>query len=830
MLVSHRWLMELSGLAVDPTEVARRFTSAGLEVESVRVFGEGLDGVVVAEVRSMRAHPKRDKLRLVTVHDGRAEQEVVCGAGNVPAPGGRVLLARLGARLPGGLEIAERELGGVVSRGMLCSERELDAGNDESGIAVLEANTATLPGTSAVDALGLRDTVYELSLTPNRGDCLGHVGLARELCALLDAPFALPRPGVPARLAPAGPALFPQAAAVFSLGLGAPRADADDGGFLPVRVDIADGTRCPRYGAALAYGVTIGPSPFWLRHRLHVLGLRAINNVVDITNYVLLLWGHPIHAFDYERVRGSRIEVRLARAGERVRTLDGVERELCEDDLLICDGAGPVALAGVMGGEGSGIDEGTRRVLIECAYFDPRSVRRTSKRTGLRTDSSHRFERGVDPEDVRAVLAHTLTLIADLTGATAVASGLDVVAQPLPARVIRLRSARVRALLGTPVPAELASRWLAAIGCSATADDQGWQVTAPSHRPDITREIDLIEELARLTGYDALPSELPRIAPSAQGTPAPVVFQRRVREAAAAAGLDEAINYAFLAPGELSSARAPGPALAIVNPLSEERSVLRTSLLPGLCANLRQAQHQQLDRFAQFELARVFRPRPGEALPDEILQLGLLFWGERGAWYAEGEAFDFYDAKAAISAIVRPLCGSSPETVIDPEIAKLAPALHPKRSARIALRGQALGWLGELHPDVVESLGLSGRPIWAVLDVAALFSAAEVQGSVTVAPLPRFPAATRDIAVVVGEALPAGEVAGVLQQASGDLAEAVTLFDIYRGEPVPAGHKSLAFHIAYRDPENTLTDKRVDEVHARVVRAAEQRFGASVRK
>jgi phenylalanyl-tRNA synthetase beta chain len=597
-----------------------------------------------------------------------------------------------------------------------------------------------------------------------------------------------------------------------------------------VRVDIADGARCPRYGAGLAHGVTIGPSPFWLRHRLHVLGLRAINNVVDITNYELLLWGHPIHAFDYERVRGSRIDVRLARAAERLRTLDGVERELSEDDLLICDGEGPVALAGVMGGEGSGIDEGTRRVLIECAYFDPRSVRRTSKRTGLHTDSSHRFERGVDPEDVRAVLAHTVSLIAELTGATAVASGLDVVAQPLPARSIRLRSARVAALLGAAVPAERASRWLAAIGCSAVADGQGFQVTAPSHRPDITREIDLIEELARLTGYDALPSDLPRIAPSAEGTPALLAFQRRAREAAAAAGLDEAINYAFLAPGELAAARAPGPALAIVNPLSEERSVLRTSLLPGLCASLRQAQHQQLDRFAQFELARVFRPRAGHALPDEVLQLGLLFWGERGAWYAEGERFDFYDAKAAVCAIVRTLCGGLPQTVIDPEIAASATDLHPKRSARIALRGQPLGALGELHPDVVEALGLGGRPVWAVLDVAALFAAAQAQGAAAVAPLPRFPAATRDIAVVVGEALAAGEVAGVLQQASGDLAEAVTLFDIYRGEPVPAGHKSLAFHIAYRDPEHTLTDRRVDEVHARVVRAAEQRFGASVRK
>lgn len=830
MLASHRWLMELTGLQVEPAQVAQRLTAAGIEVEGTREAGEGLERVVVAEVRGVRPHPKRDKLRLVTVFDGEAEQEVVCGAPNVPEAGGRVVLAQLGARLPGGLEIAERELAGVVSRGMLCSERELDAGSDEGGIIVLDRGAHAPPGTNVGEALALRDTIYELSLTPNRADCLGHVGLARELCALFGKPFSMPRPQPAARIAVAPANLFPQRDAVFDLSLGESERATARAGFEPVRVEIADAERCPRYGAGLAYGVAVAPSPFWLRHRLHVLGLRPISNIVDITNYVLLLFGHPIHAFDYDRVRGSRIAVRLARPGERMRTLDGAERELTADDLLICDGEGPVALAGVMGGEGSSIDTNTTRVLIECAYFDPRSVRRTSKRTGLHTDSSHRFERGVDREDTRAVLAYTLSLIANLAAGTAVASALDVVARPADVRRIGLRASRIEAVLGMGLPEARVSGFLCALGCEVAAGQGEWQVQAPSHRPDITREIDLIEELARLAGYEALPSALPCIAPSREGTPASIAFLRRLREVAGGAGLNEAINFAFVAPRDLAAAHAPEPALRILNPMSEERCVLRTSLLPGLAANLRHAQHQQLKSFAQYELARVFRPRLEQRLPDESWQLGFLLWGERGLWYTEGEAFDFYDGKAAVEAIVRPVCGMSPDTVLDPELERRAPELHPKRCARIDLAGIAIGQLGELHPDTAETLELAGRPIWAVLDVAALAQAVAAMGPAKATDLPRFPPSTRDLAVVVSESLQAGEVVAALREAAGPLAERVTVFDIYRGDPVPAGHKSIALHVTYRDPSATLTDKVVEQLHARVVQEAERRFGGSVRR
>jgi phenylalanyl-tRNA synthetase beta chain len=514
-----------------------------------------------------------------------------------------------------------------------------------------------------------------------------------------------------------------------------------------------------------------------------------------------------------------------------MRTLDGAEHVLTADDLLICDGRAPVALAGVMGGADSEISASTTRVLIECAYFDPRSVRRTSKRTGLHTDSSHRFERGVDHADVRAVLASAAALIADVGGGTAVVDALDVVAQPLEKRALRLRLSRASALLGVPVAAERARSLLQALGCEVqqggSADELA--VLAPTHRPDLGREVDLIEEVARLSDYSQIPTELPRLRASEHGTPASLALVRQLRTLGAAAGLNEAINYAFVSAADLRAARAPEAAMTIVNPLSEERSTMRTSLLPGLAANLRLAQRQQQTRFAQFELARVFTPRPGQLLPLETQQLALLLWGERADWFTEGSPLDFYDAKGAVEAIVRPLCGRAPESVLDDALDRDAPELHPRRRARLLLGEQAIGWIGELHPAVVESLELLGRPVWALLDVPALADALAAIGPPKAAPLPRFPAATRDLAVVVPEAVPAGEVAEALRAAAGPLAERVSLFDQYRGEPVPPGHKSLAFHVIYRDPEATLTDKAVDAAHAAVTRAAEARFGAARR-
>ncbi|MFW6087654.1 MAG: phenylalanine--tRNA ligase subunit beta, partial [Myxococcota bacterium] len=408
MRASYNWLRELTGVDASPDEVAERLTGAGVAVDAVERHGEGLDRVVVAEVRGRRPHPNRDKLSLVTVFDGEGEHEVVCGAPNVPEAGGRVLFARLGAKLPAGPTIEERKIGGVISRGMICSEAELHIGADTEGIHVVPEGEAGTPGQPIADALGLRDAVLELDLTPNRPDCLGHVGLAREVALLFGGALDLPE----------GPALelLPEA--------------VRPGGAGEVRVDIEDPDRCPRYGAALVTGVRVAPSPFAVRYRLHLLGVRALSNLVDATNLILLEWGHPIHGFDLARVRGRRIVVRAARAGERMATLDGVERTFVEDDLLICDGEGPVAVAGVMGGQSSEIGGGTTDVLIECAYFEPRSVRRTARRLGMHTDASHRFERGVDPNGVPRVLARSAGLLARMGGGTAFGAAVDAHPKP----------------------------------------------------------------------------------------------------------------------------------------------------------------------------------------------------------------------------------------------------------------------------------------------------------------------------------------------------------------------------------------------------------------
>ncbi len=835
MLASYRWLKELSRLDLPVQEAADRLTAAGIEVEAVEEKGDGFDQVVVAEVRAVRPHPERQALSLVTVHDGDGEQEVVCGAPNLPGPGGRVVYARSGAVLPGGFQVGERKFGQAVSRGMICSETELSIGSDSSGIIVLEGSVKARPGDAVADTLELRDSVLDIGLTPNRPDCLGHLGLARELCALRGKRFRPRAPRSPARSASAGPELFPQREGVFSLldlcAAGKPKHDREAlQGFGPVRIDIADGKRCPRYGAALVGGVAIGPSPFALRYRLHVLGLRAINNVVDATNIILLGLGHPIHAFDYDRLRGSRIAVRLAAPGEVMETLDGQRRPLTDDDLLICDGQRPVALAGVMGGALSEIHEGTRRVLIECAYFDPRSIRRTARRTGLHTDSSYRFERGVDAGAIRSVLANAASLVASLSGGSVASEALEVVAEPLASPRIRLRRKRAEALLGREVGASEVRRTLVSLGCSLRANGKGaWEVVPPSHRPDLQREVDLIEEVARVRGYEAIPTEIPAVKPSPEGTSRLNRFIRHLRRAAAAAGLKESVNYAFLSERELGLCRGSTDAVRLSNPLSEERAVLRTILLPSLAANLRRAQSHQVDRFAGFELSRIFRPAAAGELPEQRYALALLLWGPRRYWYGENEQIDFYDGKGVVEAIFAALGNRLPDTCPYSENESPVACLHPRRRATLRVSGEAIGELGELHPDLVESLQLQGRPVYASIDVESAFAVLDGAGTSSRKPLPRFPAVIRDIAVVVGESIPAGDVARMLQETADGLAEQVRLFDIYRGAPVPDGYKSMAFHVVYRDTGGTLTDKRVDEVHGRLVKTAEESFGAMLR-
>lgn len=819
MKASYGWLCALvPGLSASPQEVADRLTAAGLEVEGISEYGMA-SGVVAAEVRLIEPHPTRAKLRLVTVDRGGGElQRIVCGAPNVPEPGGLVVLASIGTTIPGlGVTLDSREIGGVVSEGMLCSERELglvSAGkkDDDPGILILEAGS-TKPGTPLREALpGSHDFIFDISLTPNRPDALGHVGLARELAALYGLPFTVPSADAPNRVA---------AAKIKDL----------------VSVTLEDAERCPLYGGAAVVDITVGPSPAWLRYRLESLGIRAISNVVDVTNLILLEHGQPMHAFDLDLVRGARIVVRRAAAGEPMRTLDGVDRKLDADDLVICDGEGPVALAGVMGGENSEIRATTKRVLLECAYFTPRGVRRASRRHGLHTESSHRFERGTDPGAVPDVLAHAAALLTNLTGGSAVHGALLEGAIPPPAAPIRLRSSRIDALLGTPVPFDEALAIVARLGCnlharSGAGAEASAEIVPPSHRPDLLREVDLIEEVVRVRGLQTVPTVLPAIRPTVELTKGRLA--ENTRHAAVALGLDEALTYSFVSQKDLTALGLPPAGVLLRNPLTEERSVMRTSLLPGLLEAAARAH-----RFGQPDVrifttgARFLAQGDADTLPREAPSFAALLSGSERGWLAKARPIDVYDAKGLALDLVARVTGRSAQLALQAADTR-APYLHPRGAAHIVVEQTVVGALGPLHPDVLERWEL-GPTVIIELDLEALETVRV--GVPRFKPIPALPAATRDIALVLPDAIEAGAVSAAIHEVAGDLCESVELFDLFRGGNIAEGSRSLAYHVVYRDPlaatdparARTLTDDEVEKRHAAVVSAVRERFGAVLR-
>jgi phenylalanyl-tRNA synthetase beta chain len=809
MKVSVAWLRSLipslagtPHASIDGKGVAAKFTAAGLEVEGITRFGEGIEPVVIARVASVRPHPSKSGLQLVTVDRGGGTQEVVCGAKNVPPPGGLVLLAPLGTHLPAkGMTIGSRAIGGVTSEGMLCSESELGlsfkSGADEgAGILVLPENMAA-PGTTFTSVVATAfDEILEIGVTPNRPDALGHIGLARELAALLNVPWKYPDAEKATRTI-----------------------EQPTDSFARVSIDDHAKTRCPHYGALAVTEVAIGPSPLSVRYRLHALGVRSISNAVDVTNLVMLEYGHPLHAFDLDRLSPETrpaIHVRLAREGEQVVTLDGVTRTLTTDDLVICDGGPnggkPVALAGVMGAGNSEISASTKRILLECAYFDPRTVRRAARRHGLHSESSHRFERGVDPAGVATVLARAGAQTVELAGGATASKALHVrVAEPKRAE-IRFRHERMEQLLGVDVAREEAKAILERLGC----EFQGDKVLAPTHRPDLTIEVDLIEEVARVRGLDAIPTVLPPIRPQPQRNVG--VLERRARHVGRDLGLSEAVSYGFASPRELEMLGAPRPVVHLQNPLGEERSVMRTSLLPGLFGALRRSRYRGERRVRLFEVGMRFLeggPDADRGLCDEVLSFAALLAGPRDAWIGQGDEVDVWDAKGVAIEVVTRLTGRAPEIVADAS----THYLHPRGAARVMLDGKTIGTFGPVHPEVVERMELDGPAMIVEIDLRAVESLGQQLPRFQA--LPAVPASTRDVALEVDEAVIAGDLSRALRDGAGLLCASVDVFDVYRGKGVAEGKKSIAFRLTYRDPkgEKTLTDPEVDAAHQKAVTA-----------
>jgi phenylalanyl-tRNA synthetase beta chain len=829
MRVSYNWLRELlPELTLSAGEVADRLNGVGLAVDRVTPHGAALEQVRLARVVALEPHPKRSGLRLVTIEHGRGTQRLVCGAANVPEPGGMVVLAPLGARLPSLPEpLAPREIGGVLSEGMLVSETELGLASAADGIIVLPADSAE-PGRTLAELVPTGvDTIFELDVTPNRPDALGHVGVARDLAALLA--LRAPRP------TPAG-AVKKSSVALASL----------------VSVENRDTERCPHYGAGAVLDVTVGPSPLWLRWRLESLGVRAISNVVDVTNLILFEFGQPMHAFDLDRLRGSRIVVRRATPDEPFTTLDGVARKLDADDLVIADGDVPSALAGIMGGQDSEIRATTRRVLLECAYFQPRGVRRTARRHGLHTESSHRFERGVDFGAVPAVLERAKELLAELSGGSVVEGAIHAQGPKIEPPRIRLRSSRLDALLGVPVPFDQAVGMLERLGFavaerSGSGASAAVEVLAASHRPDVAIEVDLVDEVSRLRGLDAIPTRLPAVAP--QPPRRTGELERRVLDLAQTLGLSEALTYAFVDPADLRRLQAPEAAVTLKNPLGEERSVMRTTLLPGLLSSLARARRRGEAKIRLFSLGATFhapvlaptsgaRPRLAEdvgSLPSERLEFAALLAGPRLERLAlDPPEVDVYDAKALAVELVERLT-SRTATVRHATATNGVAHLHPRGAGLVLVGDSVVGRFGPLHPDVVDAFELGGQAQVVELDLE------ELDRLGTIVPrfrtIPRLPAVTRDVSLVVGEELEAGRIAAVLVRAGGELCESIEIAAEFRGGSLPAGSRSLTFRVVYRDPKarldagdaRTLTDQEVDAVATRMLEAARTELGATLR-
>ena len=814
MRLSLNWLKDFVDVTLPAAEVAERLTLAGLEVEGVEKVRPDWSGVVVGKVIRVTAHPQADRLKVAEVTDGRASYQVVCGAPNLAA--GRVYpFAPTGATLTGGRKLKAAKLRGVESQGMLLAEDELGLSEDHAGL--MEISQDLTLGRDLVQALGLEDEVLEVAITPNRPDCLSILGLAREVAALLDVP--LRHPEVRAKEHP-----FPPPGEF---------ADLLKPEITRPNVTIQAPEHCPRYAARLVVDLTVQPSPFWLRWRLKLMGVRAINNLVDVTNYVLMEYGQPLHAFDFERLNGGRIVVRLpGPREERFTTLDGQERSLEGETLLICDAREAVALAGIMGGLSSEVTPDTRQVLIESAYFTPTTIRRTAKRLGLSTEASYRFERGVDPEGVITALERAAQLMGELGQGRVLAGRIDQYPRPIHRPHLHLRVSRANAILGAKFSRERAAHLLTRLNLPVTPEGTDiLEVAVPSFRGDLTREIDLIEELARLGGYGEIPVTLPR---GELATPRParmVTLGREAKQLLLGLGFFEVVTYSFQSErqGALLEPDAAGQGLRLANPLSEEQAIMRPSLLPGLLEVLRRNALKQAPDLRIFELSKVFHPQPGSDLPREEHWLAGLMCGAReglsvtgqNPWQVQKEAVDFFDLKGAVETLLEGLL--APQVSFRPE--GLPPFIQV--GAAVFSGDTELGFLGRLVPEVGDSLDLEA-PIWVFyLSFDALTRVAEPHHCFT--PLPRYPAVFRDLALVLPEEVPAARVIADLYRHGRPLLEEARLFDVYAGDQVPDGKRSLAFRLTYRNPERTLTDEVVNRRHQTLLAALEKELGAQLR-
>ncbi|MCG2634372.1 MAG: phenylalanine--tRNA ligase subunit beta [Gammaproteobacteria bacterium] len=791
MLISEQWLREWVNPPLNSQSLAEQLTMAGLEVDGITAAGADLTKVVVGEVTQVEPHPDADRLRVCQVNVGAPERlNIVCGAPNVAA-GVKVPTALIGARLPNGLKIKKSKLRGVPSQGMLCSSTELGLGEDASGL--LHLTESAIPGTPISQQLGLNDQIIEIDLTPNRGDCLSIRGVAREVAALNDLAISAPIFG------PSDPVNEER-----------------------YRVKVEATAACPRYLTRVIRGVDpAATAPQWLRERLRRCGIRSISAVVDVTNYVLLELGQPMHAFDLDQLSGA-VTVRLAKAEEQIELLNGSRATLAPDMLLIADEQKPLALAGIMGGAASGVKTETTSLLLESAFFTPSAIIGRARRLGLHTDSSHRFERGVDPELQRMAMERATGLLLEIAGGQPGPINEITTASELPRRApVRFRPERTRQLLGVDTSDASIKGIFERLGLAVVDSDQTkWTITPPSHRFDIALEVDLIEEIGRIVGYNNIPETMPQGSLELRPAPERHLSINQICEHLANRGYQEVISYSFV---DAALERKISPELqpkALVNPLSGDLSVLRTTLWSSLLPLMLHNQNRQQSRIRLFETGLCFLP--GETLA----QIPVLAGAVSGPslpeqWGRDRDTAEFFEIKGDLEALIRNT-GQMERFSFQ---SAAHPALHPGKSARIHFDDQPVGWLGEIHPGLKEDLDLRDSVILFQLEQAPLQS----RRLPAFSEVSRFPSIRRDIALLVPATLAVGTLMTRVRQVAGAELDDLVLFDCYRGEGVPSGQKSIALGLTWNDSSSNLTDSKVEILLNQTISALTSEFGATLR-
>lgn len=803
MKVSLSWLNDYIPIHKESySSIADSLTMVGLEVNAVTDRYDYLDRVVVGHILNIKAHPNAEKFKLCDVDIGSRVIQVVCGAPNIYkhmiAP-----VALQGTRFPEGYVLEKRRIRNELSEGMLCSEAELGLGTDRSGVMILDQKQ--LIGNKLAKALELSDRVFEIDLTPNRPDCLSIIGIAREIAALQQTTIKYPETYL---------------------------SDASDKISDLTSITIKAPDLCPRYSARLVFDINIAPSPFWLQNRLMSVGLRPINNIVDITNFVLMETGQPLHAFDFDRLSDHRIVVRQAKKGETFITLDKKEHLLSPDMLMICDGEKPVALAGIMGGHNSEVTESTTRVLIESAYFMPVGIRKTSKKLGISSESSHRFERGVDPKGIITALNRAAQLMSELDGSILIEGIIDKYSKINNAGPITLNVGHTNRLLGTSYERDKIENLLKSIefNVEKTGNDE-LEVIPPSFRVDIARPVDLMEEIARLSGYNNIPTTYPLIPAEARQPEKYLRLRNRLKKMMTSFGFNEIINYSFVNrlycdSLRLESADRRRNMVDILNPLTEELAVMRTSLIPGLLETIHRNIAQQIKSLRLFEVGKIYISREKDNLPEEIEMLAGIWTGSRtnASWYSKESSCDFFDIKGVVEGLLNRLkidrikfTGMSDNSCT---------YTRPGHTAQILQEKKLIGLAGEIHPQVLRNFDLKQAAFIFELDLKAISNL--IPETIRSKPIPKFPSISRDITIIIDKDLECSNLFENIRKSGEELIENLYFFDVFEGDTIPQNKKSISLRITYRSKHKTLEDNEVNYIHKNITDRLLKEFDASL--